>query len=62
MIRLGLLRITIQFYVHWFAGNSSEFSLNVPVAIYVKGMSLNIEDYRKIIAISEDNRWLLKYR
>jgi hypothetical protein len=36
--------------------HSSEFSLNVPVAINVKGMSLNIEDYRKIIAISEDNR------
>jgi hypothetical protein len=32
-----------------------EFSLNVPVAIYVKGMYLNIKGYRKIIAISEDN-------
>jgi hypothetical protein len=56
MICLGLPRITIQFYDHWFALHSSEFSLNVPPAIYVEGMSLNIEDYQKIIAISEDNR------
>jgi hypothetical protein len=62
MIRLGILQILIQFYDHWFAWHSSEFSLNVRVAIYVKGMSLNIEDYWKIIAISEDNRWLPKYQ
>jgi hypothetical protein len=31
------------------------------VAIYVNKMSLNIKDYQKIIAISEDNRWLPKY-
>jgi hypothetical protein len=34
----------------------------VPVAIYVKGISLNIKDNRKIIAVSEDNRWIPKYR
>jgi hypothetical protein len=27
-----------------------------------EGLSFEIEDYRKIIAISEDNRWLPKYR
>jgi hypothetical protein len=62
MICLRLFRITLQFYDHWFACHSSEFSLNVPVAIYVKGMSLNIKDYRKFIAISEDNRQLPKYQ
>jgi hypothetical protein len=35
--------------------------LNVPVASYVKGMSLNIKDYWKIMAISEDNWWLPNY-
>jgi hypothetical protein len=30
--------------------------------IMFKGMSLNIKDYQKIIAISEDNRWQPKYR
>jgi hypothetical protein len=55
MIYLGLFPITLQLYDLWSAWHSSEFSLNVPVAIYVKGTSLNIKDYQKIIAISEDN-------
>jgi hypothetical protein len=70
MIRLGLFRITHKFYAHLCACHSSEFSLHVPVAVHVKGMSLNIKDYRKIIKISEapkisiigiDNRSNLKY-
>jgi hypothetical protein len=40
-------------YDHWCAWHSSEFSLNVPVAIYIKGMSLNIKDYWKIIDYRE---------
>jgi hypothetical protein len=62
MIHLCLFRITLQFYDYWCALHSSEFSLNVPVAIYIKVMSLNIKDYRKIINIYKDNRWLLKYQ
>jgi hypothetical protein len=35
---------------------------NVTVAINVKGMSFKIKYFLKIIAISEDIRWLPKYR
>jgi hypothetical protein len=41
---------TLQSPAVWCAWYSSKFSFNLPVAIYVKGMSLNIKDYRKIIA------------
>jgi hypothetical protein len=34
---------------------------NVPVAIYVNWISLNIKDNWKIIAISQDDQWLSKY-
>jgi hypothetical protein len=57
MIRLDLFRISLQFYDPWCALHSSEFSLNVTVAIYYKGISLNIKDYWKVIAILEDNRY-----
>jgi hypothetical protein len=63
MIRFGSLsNDTPILYGNWCAGHSSEFSLNVPLAIYGKEMSLNIKDYGKIIAISEDNQWLAKYQ
>jgi hypothetical protein len=50
MIRLGLLQIqnfmtTGEFYI------AQRSVFNVPAAIYDKKISLNIKDYRKIIAI-----------